>query len=886
MSQSKLSFFQRLHQDYNQFLETAQQGIDLENCLRIDLHCHDKNSDKPDELYGRLLRLPETWLKTKTLIKQLERSGCSLLTITNHNNATSCWDANKERDDFIVGAEFTCHFPDVDLSVHVLCYGFTPVQEETLNELRHNAYDFVRYTRNNHIPVVLPHPLFFYSRETEPTLDILERFAVMFERFEVLNGQRGVWQNSLTRDWVNSLTPDYIDQCAVKLGLDPNDFCFDPYRKRMTGGSDDHFGQFAGSCGTLLPIRNLKERIASGEKPKDLAIEALLHGDLVPFGEVGEEEKLTAAFLDYFAQVVINMKDPGLVRLMLHKGDTKDKLICLGISNAVQELQRHKYTLKFLETFHEALQGKKPALLVSLNTSKEFKPVLKVIKAIARAKRTDPRNFAESLRTLIPDLQRHLSTIFFDRLNTELSGIMNQVGSGDEQFKATLKGFELPTHFRSLVGQKPASGKNMSSLNLGDAFDQLSFPLLAASVVLGAGFMATHVLYKNRQFINQLATSLEERELPQRVLWLTDTLVDKNGVSTALSQTLDSIRELDLPIDILTCHPTLESSSHLHVVRPISQLSLPNVDEQILYVPDILKIQQIFEQGGYDKVICSTELLMGSVALYLKHAFAVEAHFFMHTDWLEYAEQRIQPSEAMHNRLRRMLRGFYQAFDGVITLNEEHQALLTSSEFELPEESVIRSAHWPAKAFTEAEAIPEMSSRPLRVIYTGRLSPEKGVRDLPKVWERVKKAIPNAELVLAGTGPIADELKHKLPEARFTGWLSQEELIEELKHARCQILPSRFDTFGCVVVEAMCLGVPTVAYNCKGPKTIIEQSQAGMLVEHEESMGDAIVELLSDESKASQLSAKAKVNSQQWSDSEILNNILEHLHRSPTMSCH
>jgi glycosyltransferase involved in cell wall biosynthesis len=251
----------------------------------------------------------------------------------------------------------------------------------------------------------------------------------------------------------------------------------------------------------------------------------------------------------------------------------------------------------------------------------------------------------------------------------------------------------------------------------------------------------------------------------------------------------------------------------------------------------------------------------------------------MHTDWLEYAEQRIQPSDAIHNRLRRMLRGFYQAFDGVITLNEEHQALLTSSEFELPEESVIRSAHWPAKAFTQAEAIPETSSRPLRVIYTGRLSPEKGVRDLPKVWARVKKAIPNAELVLAGTGPISDELKHKLPDARFTGWLSQEELIEEFKHARCQILPSRFDTFGCVVVEAMCLGVPTVAYNCKGPKTIIEKSQAGMLVEHEESMADAIVELLSDESKASQLSAQAKVNCQQWSDSKILNNILEHLYR-------
>ncbi|WP_409522485.1 hypothetical protein [Nitrincola sp. MINF-07-Sa-05] len=69
----------------------------------------------------------------------------------------------------------------------------------------------------------------------------------------MLNGQRGYWQNALTQRWIDSLTPERIDYLAREHKLDPFELCSDPYRKRMTGGSDDHNGIFAGRCGTLLP---------------------------------------------------------------------------------------------------------------------------------------------------------------------------------------------------------------------------------------------------------------------------------------------------------------------------------------------------------------------------------------------------------------------------------------------------------------------------------------------------------------------------------------------------------------------------------------------------------------------------------------------------------
>jgi hypothetical protein len=54
-------FRQSLSAEFDTFLQQQSQRFDPQNCLKIDFHCHDHNSDVPDELWGRILRLPETW---------------------------------------------------------------------------------------------------------------------------------------------------------------------------------------------------------------------------------------------------------------------------------------------------------------------------------------------------------------------------------------------------------------------------------------------------------------------------------------------------------------------------------------------------------------------------------------------------------------------------------------------------------------------------------------------------------------------------------------------------------------------------------------------------------------------------------------------------------
>ena len=255
-------FRQSIHHEFNQYLAESLASVDLSECLKIDLHCHDFNSDKPDELWGRMLGLPESWVKTKKLVKCLHKNGCDVVTVTNHNNGRSCWELQERGQDVLVGTEFTCYFPEYHLFVHVLTYGYTRDQEDVLNEKRADIYQFLRYTAAHDIPVILPHPLYFYTRNEHIDLELFEKLAVLFQRFEVLNGQRDQWQSVLTLNWVQSLTAEKIQSYAKKHGLNPAEFAVDPMQaKGLTGGSDDHMGILAGECGSYLHVPDLHERL-------------------------------------------------------------------------------------------------------------------------------------------------------------------------------------------------------------------------------------------------------------------------------------------------------------------------------------------------------------------------------------------------------------------------------------------------------------------------------------------------------------------------------------------------------------------------------------------------------------------------------------------------
>jgi len=868
-----------LEKEFTQYIKQKNAKVDSNNTLKVDLHCHDHNSDIPDELWGRILRLPETWLKTKDLVKLLKSNKMDVVTVTNHNNARSCWELIDKGIDVLVGAEFTCFFPEYELFIHVLTYGFTQEQEVELNEKRQNIYEFLKYTAANDIPVIMPHPLYFYTKNEKIDLGLFEKLAVMFQRFEVLNGQRDLWQSVLTLNWAQTLTSEKIISYSVKHNLNPADFGVDPLKpKILTGGSDDHTGIFAGLCGSSLYVENLATRLKT-EKASALALEAIKLGNVTPFGQIGENQKLNIALLDYFSQVATKISDPGLLRILLHRGSAWDKIGCFAISNFLLEMQKNKKAMKFFEFIHDALQGKKPNKLVKWNTSKNYRFCFEYLERIADSKQKSPEEFVTTVNQVIGELFTYLNKLMASKIQETLSENLTPQLSKISTEEITRK-FEVPSQLTALFFGNTVKKDNMSNVKVGKLLDHLSFPLLISTVLAGASLASTRVLYQNRSLLNDFAGYVGKNRHQNKALYLTDTLRDKNGVSNSLSGKLKEIQKADLPIDFLVCHDNLSSESHLHVVRPITSFSVPHYNDQVIRIPDLMAIARIFYEGGYDRIICSTEGPMALVSLFIQQMFNVPSYFFMHTDWIDFIKHATELTQYERDRVRRLLRALYNRYDGIFVLNSDHKKWLSDFEMQIDADKVFLTAHHTqprnhnVRRIQKSDIVSGATKDTPILFIACRISKEKGLFDLPEIIEKAQRSIPDLRIVIAGQGPAEDELKLKLPNATFVGWQNKQQLAELYLTLDLFIFPSKFDTFGNVILEAFVHGMPALAFNCKGPKDIIQNNVNGFLVNNIDEMSQKIIEFYSCDSHRKQMKHNAKVRASEYQAEPIMNQFM------------
>jgi len=107
-------------------------------------------------------------------------------------------------------------------------------------------------------------------------------------------------------------------------------------------------------------------------------------------------------------------------------------------------------------------------------------------------------------------------------------------------------------------------------------------------------------------------------------------------------------------------------------------------------------------------------------------------------------------------------------------------------------------------------------------LYFGRVSVEKGIEDF------LALDLPGTKLVV-GDGPATGALRSKYPDAVFTGYRFGDELARHVATADVFVFPSRTDTFGLVLIEAMACGVPVAAYPVTGPIDVVANGVTGIL---------------------------------------------------------
>ena len=109
-------------------------------------------------------------------------------------------------------------------------------------------------------------------------------------------------------------------------------------------------------------------------------------------------------------------------------------------------------------------------------------------------------------------------------------------------------------------------------------------------------------------------------------------------------------------------------------------------------------------------------------------------------------------------------------------------------------------------------------------LYVGRVAVEKNINAFLEIDLRGSKWV-------VGDGPAMEGIKQKYPEVNYLGVLNQYELAEVYAAADVFVFPSKTDTFGLVLLEAMACGTPVAAYPVTGPIDVLGDSPAGAMNE-------------------------------------------------------
>jgi glycosyltransferase involved in cell wall biosynthesis len=152
--------------------------------------------------------------------------------------------------------------------------------------------------------------------------------------------------------------------------------------------------------------------------------------------------------------------------------------------------------------------------------------------------------------------------------------------------------------------------------------------------------------------------------------------------------------------------------------------------------------------------------------------------------------------------------------------------------------------------FQPAAPVNQAWARPV-FLYVGRVSYEKNLEAF------LQLDLPGSKVVY-GTGPLRERLQAAYPQVHWHGVVPRHALPAVYSAADVFVMPSRSETFGLVMLEAMACGTPVAAYPVAGPLDVVGDSDGGVL--HED-LGQAALEAL----QLSRQAARARALHFDWS---------------------
>ena len=158
------------------------------------------------------------------------------------------------------------------------------------------------------------------------------------------------------------------------------------------------------------------------------------------------------------------------------------------------------------------------------------------------------------------------------------------------------------------------------------------------------------------------------------------------------------------------------------------------------------------------------------------------------------------------------------------------------------------------------------------LIYVGRIRREKNLHLLADAFVRIARAVPDANLLFVGEGPLQTELRHFFEaeglgaRVAWEGYMDREELPAYYSAADIFVFPSKTETQGLVTIEAMLCGTPVVGVNRMGTAEILAGDSGGLLAEDDpQDFADKTLSLINDPELRLAKSLQAREHALAWS---------------------
>jgi glycosyltransferase involved in cell wall biosynthesis len=296
-----------------------------------------------------------------------------------------------------------------------------------------------------------------------------------------------------------------------------------------------------------------------------------------------------------------------------------------------------------------------------------------------------------------------------------------------------------------------------------------------------------------------------------RVILLTDAWQPQvNGVVRTLERVSEYMRSQGFAVEIV--HPGI-----------FRTIPCPTYPEIRLAVDAHRRLPGLVESFNPDAIHIATEGPLGWIARrYCRRSNRPFTSSF-HTMFPDYVHARIRfPKAWSYAALRR----FHAAASRTMVATASIERLLKERGFA----NLVR---WSRGVDTDLFRPRDKSflpdPRPIQ-LFVGRVAVEKNLEAF------LSLDTPGTKYVI-GEGPMLQDLRRRYPDVRFPGTKQGEELARYYAAADVFVFPSRTDTFGLVLLEALASGVPVAAYPVQGPNDVVGDAPVGCL---NEDLGEAV----------------------------------------------